>query len=261
MGDAAVKIAKTVNYLGAGTVEFLVADATREFYFLEMNTRLQVEHPVTELVTGFDLVREQLLVASGDKLSFTQEAIRWRGHAIECRIYAEDPANNFFPSPGTIIELREPSGPGIRLDSGVYEGSEVSIHYDPMIAKLAVWGRTRAEAIERLRRALDEYEVSGITTTLPFFREVVQDEEFQRGQLDTGFIERFNSRRASVPLAPPTKEQAHMAIIAAALEYRNRQQNAPRNSTSTSNRWRMSGRNAALSANSTHETSSTWRKS
>jgi acetyl-CoA carboxylase biotin carboxylase subunit len=261
MGDAAVKIAKTVNYLGAGTVEFLAADATREFYFLEMNTRLQVEHPVTELVTGFDLVREQLLVASGDKLSFTQEAIRWRGHAIECRIYAEDPANNFFPSPGTIIELREPSGPGIRLDSGVYEGSEVSIHYDPMIAKLAVWGRTRAEAIERLRRALDEYEVSGITTTLPFFREVVQDEEFQRGQLDTGFIERFNSRRASVPLAPPTKEQAHMAIIAAALEYRNRQQNAPRNSTSTSNRWRMSGRNAALSANSTHETSSTWRKS
>ncbi|HEV8134031.1 MAG TPA: acetyl-CoA carboxylase biotin carboxylase subunit [Pyrinomonadaceae bacterium] len=261
MGEAAVKIAKTVNYLGAGTVEFLVADATREFYFLEMNTRLQVEHPVTELVTGFDLVREQLRVAAGDKLSFTKEAIRWRGHAIECRIYAEDPANNFFPSPGTITELREPSGPGIRLDSGVYEGSEVSIHYDPMIAKLAVWGRTRAEAIERLRRALDEYEVSGITTTLPFFREVVQDEEFQRGQLDTGFIERFNSRRASVPLAEPTKEEMHMAIIASALEYRNRQQKPQQNSTSTSNRWRLSGRHAALRANSTHEPSSTWRKS
>src|ERR1044071_9288811 len=261
MGEAAVKIAKTVNYLGAGTVEFLVADATREFYFLEMNTRLQVEHPVTELVTGFDLVREQLRVAAGDKLSFTKEAIRWRGHAIECRIYAEDPANNFFPSPGTITELREPSGPGIRLDSGVYEGSEVSIHYDPMIAKLAVWGRTRAEAIERLRRALDEYEVSGITTTLSFFREVVQDEEFQRGQLDTGFIERFNSRRASVPLAKPAKEETHMAIIAAALEYRNRQQKPPQNSTSSSNRWKLSGRHAALRANSTHETSSTWRKS
>jgi acetyl/propionyl-CoA carboxylase alpha subunit len=132
-----------------------------------------------------------------------------------------------------------------------------------MIAKLAVWGRTRAEAIERLQRALDEYEVSGITTTLPFFREVVRDEEFQRGQLDTGFIERFNSRRASVPLAQPTKEETHMAIISAALEYRDRQQKAPRNSTSTSNRWKLSGRHAALNAraNSTHETSSTWRKS
>ena len=258
-----MKIAKTVTYVGAGTVEFLVADATREFYFLEMNTRLQVEHPVTELVTGFDLVREQFRIAAGDELSFTQQDIRLAGHAIECRIYAEDPANNFFPSPGTITELREPSGPGIRLDSGVYVGSEVSIHYDSMIAKLAVWGRTRAEAIERLHRALDEYEVCGITTTLPFFREVVKDEEFQRGQLDTGFIERFNSRRASAPLAQPTKEETHMAIIAAALDYRNRQHRVPQSSTSLSNRWKLSGRHAALnvSRNVTAKTSSKWRKS
>ena len=262
MGEAAVKMAKTVNYLGAGTVEFLVADTTREFYFLEMNTRLQVEHPVTELVTGFDLVREQFRVAAGDELSFTQQDIGWTGHAIECRIYAEDPANNFFPSPGTITDLHEPSGPGIRLDSGVYVGSDVSIHYDPMIAKLAVWGRTRAEAIERLHRALDEYEVCGITTTLPFFREVVKDEEFQRGQLDTGFIERFNSRRASAPLAQPTKEETHMAIIAAALDYRNRQLKVRQSSTSRSNSWKLSGRHAALNVGRsiTAKTSSKWRK-
>src|SRR4030095_16375805 len=136
---------------------------TREFYFLEMNTRLQVEHPVTELVTGFDLVREQFRVACGEPLSFTQEQITWHGHAIECRIYAEDPQNNFFPSPGRITHLREPCGPGVRVAAGVQLYSEVSIYYDPMIAKLAVWGTTRGEAIDRLARALDEYSVAGIT--------------------------------------------------------------------------------------------------
>src|SRR6195256_1065462 len=195
MGEAAIKIAKAVNYVGAGTVEFLVADATREFYFLEMNTRLQVEHPVTELVTGFDLVREQITVAAGARLSFAQDDVSWRGHAIECRVYAEDPDNNFFPSPGRITFLRAPAGPGIRDDSGVVEGDEVSIYYDPMISKLAAWGRTRAEASDRLRRALDEYAIGGIKTTLPFFRELVRDEEFIAGRLDTGFISRFNERR------------------------------------------------------------------
>ena len=165
--------------MGAGTVEFLVADATREFYFLEMNTRLQVEHPVTELVTGIDLVREQITVAAGAPLSFTQEDVRWHGHAIECRVYAEDPDNSFFPSPGRITHLRVPSGPGIRDDSGVEANSEVSIHYDPLISKLSAWGRTREESIDRLRRALDEYEVGGIKTTLPFFREIVRDDEFR----------------------------------------------------------------------------------
>ena len=223
MGEAAVKIGRTVNYTGAGTVEFLLADATHEFYFLEMNTRLQVEHPVTELVTGLDLVREQFFVAAGESLSFNQDDIDWQGHAIECRIYAEDPANNFFPSPGTITHLQEPAGPGIRIDSGVTRLSEVSIHYDPMIAKLAVWGRSRHDAIDRLRRALGEYEVSGITTTLPFFRDVVRDEEFVSGRLDTGFIARFNERRA---LDEASQVEADLAAIAAALSYSKRQQEA-----------------------------------
>ena len=225
MGEAAVKIGRAVNYTGAGTVEFLFSDSTREFYFLEMNTRLQVEHPVTELVTGFDLVREQFLVATGERLSFKQEDIEWQGHAIECRIYAEDPANNFFPSPGTITHLREPSGPGIRIDSGVTRLSEVSIHYDPMIAKLAAWGRTRQEAIDRLRRALDEYDVSGITTTLPFFREIVRDDEFISGRLDTGFITRFNERRGTASDVASTVE-ADLAAIAAAFNYLKRRQRA-----------------------------------
>jgi acetyl-CoA carboxylase biotin carboxylase subunit len=223
MGEAAVKIGRAVSYTGAGTVEFLLADAPHDFYFLEMNTRLQVEHPVTELVTGLDLVREQFFVAAGEPLSFNQKDIEWRGHAIECRIYAEDPANNFFPSPGTITHLQEPAGPGVRIDSGVTRLSEVSIHYDPMIAKLAVWGRSRNHAIDCLRRALDEYEVSGITTTLPFFREVVMDEEFISGRLDTGFIARFNERHAPDELS---EVEADLAAIAAALSYSKRQQQA-----------------------------------
>jgi acetyl-CoA carboxylase biotin carboxylase subunit len=237
MGDEAVKIARAVNYTGAGTVEFLLSDTTREFYFLEMNTRLQVEHPVTELVTGFDLVREQFLVAAGASLSFTQEDVRWTGHAIECRIYAEDPANNFFPSPGTITHLQEPLGPGVRIDSGVRRLSEVSIHYDPMIAKLAVWGRTRGEAIDRLRRALDEYEVSGITTTLPFFREIVRDQDFISARLDTGFIARFNERRVE---PEQSQEDVDLAVIAAALHYVKQQpQIGVQNSVS---KWKLSGR-------------------
>jgi acetyl-CoA carboxylase biotin carboxylase subunit len=259
MGEAAVKIGRAVNYTGAGTVEFLLADATREFYFLEMNTRLQVEHPVTELVTGRDLVREQFLVADGEPLSFKQEDVNWLGHAIECRIYAEDPANNFFPSPGTITYLREPAGPGVRVDSGVTRLSEVSIHYDPMIAKLAVWGRTRQEAIDRLKRALDEYEVSGITTTLSFFRDIVRDEEFISGRLDTGFIARLNERRPPNDLRSGDVE-TDLAAIAAALSYTLRQQLGSRQMTDqvSQSRWKMAGRNAALQAAST---SSKWRKS
>ena len=149
MGEAAIKIARSVDYVGAGTVEFLYSDVTGDFYFLEMNTRLQVEHPVTELVTGLDLVREQIFVAGGEMLSFRQQDIVWNGHAIECRVYAEDPENDFLPSPGRIAFLRVPAGPGIRDDSGVAEGDEVSIYYDPMISKLAAWGQTRGEAIAR----------------------------------------------------------------------------------------------------------------
>ena len=255
MGEAAVKIGKAVNYVGAGTVEFLFSDTTHDFYFLEMNTRLQVEHPVTELVTGRDLVREQFLVATGEPLSFSQDDVDWLGHAIECRIYAEDPANNFFPSPGRITHLKEPAGPGVRVDSGVTRLSEVSIHYDPMIAKLAVWGRTRQEAIERLERALDEYEVAGITTTLPFFREVVKDEEFISGRLDTGFIARFNERQAP---EPPTQIETDLAAIAAALSYalRQRQSSIQITDKTAQSRWKMAGRRAGLRS----ATPSRWRK-
>jgi acetyl-CoA carboxylase, biotin carboxylase subunit len=214
MGACAVMVAKAVNYVGAGTVEFLVSDLDRSFYFLEMNTRLQVEHPVTELITGIDLVREQINVAYGNPLSFTQDDVKITGHAIECRVYAEDPDNNFMPAPGKITRLRLPHGPGVRDDGGVYEGSDVSIYYDPMISKLAVYGRDREQAIDRMRRALMEYEVGGIKTTLPFFRQVVNDPEFIAGNLDTGFIEGFKQRMAERSQA---ETKSDLTIVAAAI--------------------------------------------
>jgi acetyl-CoA carboxylase, biotin carboxylase subunit len=222
MGACAVKVAEAVNYVGAGTVEFLVSDVDHSFYFLEMNTRLQVEHPVTELVTGVDLVREQIRVAWGDPLSFSQEDVRLTGHAIECRVYAEDPEQNFMPSPGKITRLRLPQGPGVRDDGGVYDGAEVSIYYDPMISKFAVYGKDRQQAIERMRRALMEYEIGGIKTTLQFFREVMNDDEFVSGKLDTGFIPRFNERRKARTLDPDETIE-HLAAIAVALDLANSQ--------------------------------------
>lgn len=254
MGAAAIRIAKAVNYVGAGTVEFLFSDTTREFYFLEMNTRLQVEHPVTELVTGFDLVREQITVAAGADLSFGQDDVRWRGHAIECRVYAEDPDNNFFPSPGRITFLRVPAGPGVRDDSGVIEGDDVSIYYDPMISKLAAWGSTRAQAIDRLRRALDEYAVGGIKTTLRFFREIVRDEEFIAGRLDTGFISRFNERRSPEHPHPPGGAPASslrqdVAMIAAALAYARAQRKTSTDHQGVEqSKWKLAGREASLNS-------------
>jgi acetyl-CoA carboxylase, biotin carboxylase subunit len=251
MGEAAVRIARAASYVGAGTVEFLVSDVTRDFYFLEMNPRLQVEHPVTELVTGLDLVREQIRVAAGLPLSFTQEDVAWTGHAVECRVYAEDPEQNFMPSPGRITHLRVPTGPGVRDDGGVYEGAEVSIYYDPMISKLATWGRTREEAIERMRRALDEYMVGGIKTTLPFFREVMRDEEFVSGRLDTSFISRFNERRAAATsgdAAPPVEEivRRDIAALAATLRYAEPARNGsqPQEVVTPPSRWKLSGRDA-----------------
>jgi acetyl-CoA carboxylase, biotin carboxylase subunit len=252
MGASAVEIARAASYVGAGTVEFLVSDVTREFYFLEMNTRLQVEHPVTELVTGFDLVREQIRVAAGEPLSFTQDDVSWTGHAVECRVYAEDTEQNFMPSPGRITHLRVPAGPFVRDDGGVYAGAEVSIYYDPLISKLATWGRTRAEAIERMRRALSEYAVGGIKTTLPFFREVMRDEEFVAGRLDTGFIARFNERRRAAQAtrdAEPTDEETikrDVAAVAAALFYNEPASNnsQTQNVQSPPSRWKMAGRAA-----------------
>ncbi|HEV3468293.1 MAG TPA: ATP-grasp domain-containing protein, partial [Pyrinomonadaceae bacterium] len=253
MGAAAVGIARSAGYVGAGTVEFLVSDVTRDFYFLEMNTRLQVEHPVTEMVTGFDLVREQIRVAAGEPLSFTQADVRWSGHAIECRVYAEDPEQDFMPSPGRITVLRGPGGPFVRYDGGSYAGGEVSIYYDPLIAKLAAWGRTRREAVERMRRALGDYHLGGIKTTLPFFREVMRDEEFVSGRLDTGFISRFNERRArrseEERAAAPDEDERRardVAVIAAALAYQQQTDGAqpPPPTQAPASRWKTAGRAA-----------------
>ena len=196
MGTVAVKAAKAVGYVGAGTCEFLVDGTTHQFFFLEMNTRLQVEHPVTELCTGLDLVRWQIEVAAGGKLPWAQDDVlrNLRGHAIEARLYAEDPARNFLPSPGTILELRLAEGPGVRNDSGVESGSEVPRYYDPMIGKLAVWARTREEAIARLGRALGETVVKGITTNTSYLRRVLELEEFRKGDYDTGLLARAQDR-------------------------------------------------------------------
>jgi acetyl-CoA carboxylase biotin carboxylase subunit len=184
MGEAAVRLAKDAGYVNAGTVEFLV-DAQRNFYFLEVNTRLQVEHPVTEMVTGLDLVKLQIRVAAGEPLPFSQKDVSLSGHAVECRLYAEDPGNNFFPSPGTILSWRAPSGPGIRLDDGVYEGFTVSTEYDPMLGKLISWGADRAESIARLRRALEECAVTGIRTNSGLLLGILHDPEFLRGEIFT----------------------------------------------------------------------------
>jgi acetyl-CoA carboxylase, biotin carboxylase subunit len=190
MGEVAVRVARAAGYTNAGTVEFLV-DQHKNFYFLEMNTRLQVEHPVTELITGLDLVHLQIRIAAGERLPFTQEEVQIRGHAIECRIYAEDPDNNYFPSPGKIALLLEPSGPGIRLDSGMYEGWNVPIDYDPLLAKLIGYGADREQAISRLARALNEYFVGGIKTNISLFRRILRDKDFIAAKLDTGFLDRM----------------------------------------------------------------------
>ena len=214
MGEVAVRVAKAANYCNAGTVEFLV-DKDRNFYFLEMNTRLQVEHPVTEFVTGRDLVHLQFRVAAGEPLPFTQQDVTIRGHAIECRVYAEDPDNNFFPSPGRITRLISPSGPGIRRDSGMYEGWDVPLDYDPLLAKLVGYGETREMAINRLRRALVEYFIGGIKTNISLFRRILLDPQFQAGTIDTGFLDRLLGE-TKIP-DERTLERIPIAAIAAAL--------------------------------------------
>lgn len=197
MGEIAVRAAQAAGYTNAGTIEFL-ADQSGNFYFLEMNTRLQVEHPVTELVTGFDLVQLQIRIAAGEKLPFAQDDIQLRGHAMECRIYAEDPENNYFPSPGKITMLTEPSGPGIRVDSGVYEGWNVPLEYDPLLAKLIAYGETREQVIARLRRALDEYLVAGVKTNLGLFRRILTNADFTAGRADTGLLARMEMGRLEI---------------------------------------------------------------
>src|SRR5246500_4295125 len=201
MGDAAVRLGRAGGYVNAGTVEFLV-DAHLNFYFLEVNTRLQVEHPVTEQVTGLDLVKLQIAIAAGHRLPFAWETITPRGHAMEVRLYAEDPDNNFFPSPGKILSRQTPGGPGIRLDDGVYEGFAVSTEYDPLLGKLIAWGNSREETIARLRRALEEYTVTGIKTNAGLFRRILQEPEFLRGEIHTRWLDELLRRPRTASRAP-----------------------------------------------------------
>ncbi len=211
MGQIAVRAAQAVHYVNAGTVEFLL-DKDKNFYFLEMNTRLQVEHPVTELVTGVDIVKAQLRIARGRKLPLTQDDVRVNGWAIECRINAEDPYNNFLPSTGVVDDITLPTGPGVRVDMGIYEGFEITPHYDPLISKVICWGETRAEALLRMRRALEEYRIMGIKTNIPLHQRILDSHRFMAGQIDTTFVENRFSLREDLP-----PEQARLAAIVATL--------------------------------------------
>lgn len=243
MGDVAINAAKACNYINAGTIEFLL-DKNKNFYFLEMNTRLQVEHPVTERITGLDLAKEQIRIASGMELSFKQEDVTWTGHAIECRICAEDPFNDFMPDIGKISYLREPAGKGVRIDSGIENGSEVTMHFDSMLAKLIIKANTREEAIDRMEQALKNYRIKGLKTIIPFLLAVIQNPTYRNGYVDTGFLEHdfdFNI------LESKKEEYEEMIAAIAAYTYkmvRNnnaaRQDNSPQNQPKQSvSRWKQ----------------------
>ncbi len=254
MGDAAVRMARAGGYVNAGTVEFLV-DAQLNFYFLEVNTRLQVEHPVTEQVTGLDLVKLQIAIAAGHRLPFAWETITPRGHAMEVRLYAEDPDNNFFPSPGKILSRQAPSGPGIRLDEGVYEGWTVPMDYDPLLSKLIAWGNSREETIARLRRALEEYTVTGIKTNAGLFRRILAEPHFLRGEIHTKWLDELLQRPSSAAHSsqedPKTARTADAAAIAATLwQAQQPDKHSSRSSgsrdSSPPSRWKQEGRRQQL---------------
>jgi acetyl-CoA carboxylase biotin carboxylase subunit len=246
MGEMAVRVAKIAGYTNAGTVEFLL-DREGCFYFLEMNCRLQVEHPVTEMVTGVDIVKEQLRIASGRKLRYRQEDVQWRGWSLECRILTEDPYNGFMPSTGRITWLHEPTGPGVRVESGIYEGFVISPYYDSLIAKLVVWGETRGEALLRMRRALEEYRVMGVSTNIPFHQQILNDTRFIGGQIDTTFLEsRFSMAEDDDP-----NDLEVAAIAAVLLAHRQRQRTltmtGPQGGRPQSN-WKRLGRREAMNS-------------
>ncbi len=246
MGDAATAAAATVGYRGAGTIEFLLAP-DGSFYFLEMNTRIQVEHPVTELVYGVDLVREQLYIASGRPMRVHGGTLQPRGHAIECRITAEDPCNDFLPVTGTLRYLRPPSGPGIRWDAGVEAGNEITLFYDPLIAKLIAWGESRAIAIRRMRRALSELVIVGLPTSQAFHLRVMQEPEFERGAIDIGYLDRIGRALLAAPVAPELARA--VAATAALLAEERRMAGAAvpaARPTAPPSRWTTAGRREAL---------------
>ncbi|UZH55353.1 acetyl-CoA carboxylase biotin carboxylase subunit [Salinimicrobium tongyeongense] len=215
MGEAAVKVARACDYVGAGTVEFLM-DENKNFYFLEMNTRLQVEHPVTELITGIDLVEQQIKIARGEALAFSQQDLNITGHAVELRVYAEDPLEDFMPSVGLLEKYQGPTGEGVRLDDGFEQGMEVPIYYDPMLAKLITYGKTREEAIQRMLKAISEYEVKGVDTTLSFGKFVFEHEAFKSGNFDTHFVKKYYSAEK---LEAQTREEAELAALVALKQY------------------------------------------
>jgi len=241
MGEAALRVARAAGYYNAGTVEFLV-DANLDFYFLEMNTRLQVEHPVTEWVTGLDLVHQQLRIAAGKPLDIRQEDVHWRGSSLECRIYAEDPENNFLPSPGKITRLERPAGPGVREDSGVYLGWTIPMEYDPLLAKLSVHAPTRDLAIARMRTALEEYSLDGVKTTIAFFRGILEDPVFQAGELHTGFLDEHFARRPKVSCPEDVEE---IAALVGALDWA-RHASGPKAAKETVSNWKRAGRAGEL---------------
>ena len=237
MGQCAIEVARACDYVGAGTVEFLV-DASREFFFLEMNTRLQVEHPVTEMITGVDLVREQIRIAEGHPISFAQDDLTIQGHALELRVYAEDVAGGFLPSTGTLTRYRPPVGSGVRVDDGVTEGGEVSMHYDPMLAKLCTHGPTREAAIERMLRAIDAYEVHGVDTTLAFGHFAMNHEAFRSGNFDTGFVaQHFSPEKLNRPF--PCDDPTAADLILGALDRLNDDEHADTMPAEEPSAWRM----------------------
>jgi acetyl-CoA carboxylase biotin carboxylase subunit len=244
--EAAASVARQVGYTNAGTIEFLL-DEDGSFYFLEMNTRLQVEHPITEMVTGVDLVRWQIRIACGEPVTLDPDrALTPHGHAIECRIYAEDPDSGFLPSPGRIIRLRVPHGPGVRDDGSMTEGGEVPIFYDPLISKLVAWGDDRPHALARMRRALAEYEVSGIKTTIPFFQWLLEDQDFLAARFDTTFIDRKLGARNGLPLTPAGPEVEDLAAIAVAVQQFARSPAPTMAAGVRPSRWREAGRAESL---------------
>lgn len=244
MGEAVVKIAQDVNYVNAGTVEFLV-DREGHFYFLEMNTRLQVEHLITEMVTGIDIVKTQIKIAAGQKLEYEQSDVTMRGHAINCRINAEDPYNNFIPFPGTISTFQLPGGPGVRVDTHLYTGYPISVFYDPLITKLAVWGENRYEAVQRMKNALNELVIDGVKTTIPFHKRIMEDEQFLRGDIHINFVDE------KIKLLPKqTLEEneaaAIIAVLAGYMERSDVRAVIPRRESTAVSMWRLAGRTRRL---------------
>jgi len=247
MGETAVRAAKAINYKNAGTVEFLV-DKAGNFYFLEMNTRLQVEHLITEMVTGIDIVKEQIRIASGEKLSYKQNEVSMRGHAINCRINAEDPYQDFTPCPGTITDYRSPGGPGVRVDSALYAGYNIPIFYDSLIAKLAVWGENRDEAVLRMKKALEEFQIEGVATTIPLHKKILDNEYFRRGEINTGFVQ----ERIGSQLREELEGGEIAALVGALAVFRNRGQEGlsviPRRRVETFSGWKWTRRRNSLNS-------------